>query len=57
VRDAGLAARVAAGAPDKGLVLRPLANATLQISPTFSAEPHELEFVISAIGDLLDDLA
>jgi putrescine aminotransferase len=57
VRDADLAARVAAAAPDKGLVLRPMANATLQISPPFIAEPHELEFVISAIGELLDDLA
>jgi adenosylmethionine-8-amino-7-oxononanoate aminotransferase len=57
VRDADLAARVEAAAPDKGLVLRPLANATLQISPPFIAEPHELEFVISAIGELLDDLA
>jgi adenosylmethionine-8-amino-7-oxononanoate aminotransferase len=53
LRDFDLASRVAAAAPEAGLVLRALPDATLQISPPLIVDADELEQAVHAISGLI----
>jgi adenosylmethionine-8-amino-7-oxononanoate aminotransferase len=54
VRDAEVADKVARLCFDRGYVMRVITNATLQISPPFTVEEHELDGIVTTIAEALD---
>jgi adenosylmethionine-8-amino-7-oxononanoate aminotransferase len=54
VRDAEVADKVARLCFDRGYVMRVITNATLQISPPFTVEEHEIDGIVTTIAEALD---